>query len=104
MLNWTRKNEIQYTHPHIRKKILSIIDGNALKDKWRIQRPGEKNSTHGILTQNQLYSVDLTMCSYQKYIRNFTNNTQIKLGYNTYHSLISMELDFVKLDRGPGVF
>ena len=37
-------------------------------------------------------------------IINYTNKTQIKPGYNTDHSLISMELDFVKIDRGPGVF
>ena len=31
-----KKNGIKYTHPNIRKKLLSIIDENYLKDIWRI--------------------------------------------------------------------
>ena len=34
-----KKHGNKYTHPNVRKKILSIIDENSLKDIWRIQHP-----------------------------------------------------------------
>ena len=34
----------------------------------------------------------------------FINNSDIKVGYNTDHSIITLNIDFIKLDKGPGFF
>ena len=98
-----KKHGNKNTHPNVRKKILSIIDENSLKDIWRIQHPEKQQYTWQSNTKLVIFSrLDYFLLS--ENITNYIIKTQIKPGYNSDHSLVSIEIDFVKLDRGPGVF
>ena len=98
-----KKHGNKNTHPNVRKKILSIIDENSLKDIWRIQHPEKQQYTWHSNTKPVIFCrLDYFLLS--ENITNYIIKTQIKPGYNSDHSLVSIEIDFVKLDRGPGVF
>ena len=85
------------------KKLNTIINTNSLIDIWRVQHPNTNKYTWHSNTKPVIFSrLDYFLISNN--LVNFVNKTDIKSGYNTDHSIITLNVDFVKIDKGPGVF
>ena len=98
-----RKNGQKHTHINIRSKLKQIINANNLIDIWRAQHPNKLQFTWHSNTRPIIFS-RLGYFLISETLVNFINNSVIKPGYNTDHSLISLNIDFIKLEKGPGVF
>jgi exonuclease III len=98
-----KKNGLKNTHPHIRRKLSSIMQTYSLVDIWRTLHPDKHQFTWHSNSKPTIFSrLDYFLISDN--LVNFTNTSSIKPGFNTDHSLVKINLDFIKLDRGPGVF
>ena len=98
-----RKNGARETHKNIRKKLESIINTNNLIDVWRVQHPNAQKFTWHSNTKPVIYSrLDYFLITDN--IINSINKSEIKVGYNTDHSIITLNMDFIKIDKGPGFF
>ena len=83
-----RKNGLINTHKNIRSKLKQIIDANNLIDIWRAQHPNKQQFTWHSNTRPIIFSrLDYLLIS--ETLVNFINNSAIKAGYNTDHSLIN---------------
>ena len=98
-----KKNGLKNTHPHIRRKLSSIMQTYSLVDIWRTLHPDKQQFTWHSNSKPTIFSrLDYFLISDN--LINFTNTSSINPGFNTDHSLVRISLDFIKLDRGPGVF
>ena len=98
-----RKNGLKDCHKNIRKKLNTIINTNSLTDIWRVQHPNTNKYTWHSNTKPIIFSrLDYFLISNN--LVNFVSKTEIKSGYNTDHSIITLNVNFVKIDKGPGVF
>ena len=98
-----RKNGLKDSHKNIRKKLNTIINTNSLIDIWRVQHPNTNKYTWHSNTRPVIFSrLDYFLITNN--LVNFVNKSEIKSGYNTDHSIITLNIDFVKIDKGPGVF
>ena len=98
-----KRNGRTDTHKKCRIKINNTIDNYGFADIWRIQHPNTKKySWHSSHTPPIFCRLDYFLIS-----NNLTNSNKcsnIKAGYKTDHSLVSLIIDFHKVPRGPGYF
>ena len=81
----------------------TIIDIFELTDIWRSKHPDKKLFTWHSNNKPAIFSrLDFFLLS--KNIVNCTFKSNIKNGYKTDHSLITVSLNFDKTTRGPGYF
>ena len=91
------------THVKCREKLKSIIAVNQLTDIWRIKNPDSKLfSWHSNHKPPIFCRLDFFLLSNN--IINNTVKTDVKIGYKTDHSMITLSLAFNKENRGPGYF
>ena len=98
-----RKNGARETHKNIRQKLNSIMNTNNLIDVWRVQHPNTHKYTWHSNTRPVIFSrLDYFLITDN--LVNFINKSEINIGYNTDHSIVSINVDFIKIDKGPGFF
>ena len=98
-----KKNGRVDTHKKCRKKLTTIIDIFELTDIWRSKHQDKKLFTWHSNNKPAIFSrLDFFLLS--KNIVNCTFKSNIKNGYKTDHSLITVSLNFDKTTRGPGYF
>lgn len=98
-----KKNGARNTHTQKRRKMHDIIESNELTDIWRHQHQDRKQFTWHSNTRPTVFCrLDYFLVSNN--LINYTTSSSIKPGYNTDHSLVKIELDLLKLERGPGFF
>ena len=98
-----KKNGSKHTHIKKRRTLQDIIQTHNLVDIWRIQNPDKHQFTwHSNSRPTVFCRLDYFLISDN--LTNFVSQNNIKPGYNTDHSLIRLDLDYIKIDRGPGVF
>ena len=91
------------THKKCRLKIKNIIDNYEFADIWRIQHPNTKKySWHSSHKPPIFCRLDYFLISNN--LINSTKHSNMKTGYKTDHSLVSLLIDFHKVPRGPGYF
>ena len=102
-IDMDRKNGLKDGHKNIRRKLDSIINTNNLIDVWRIQHPDTYKYTWHSNTRPVIFSrLDYFLITDN--LANFIKKSEIKSGYNTDHSIITLDIDFIKIDKGRGVF
>ena len=102
-MNLDKKNGKTETHKKCRKQIKSIIDIHELTDIWRLKHPDKRHFTWHSNNRPPIFSrLDYFLISNN--IINNTIKTYIKNSYRTDHSLITISLNFDKIERGPGYF
>ena len=102
-IDMDRKNGLKDCHKNIRKIITSMINTNNLMDIWRVQHPNTYKYTWHSNTRPVIFSrLDYFLITNN--LANYISKSEIKSGYNTDHSIITLNIDFVKIDKGPGVF
>ena len=80
-----------------------MINTNNLTDIWRVQHPNTYKYTWHSNTRPVIFSrLDYFLITNN--LANYISKSEIKSGYNTDHSIITLNIDFVKIDKGPGVF
>ena len=94
---------IKNTHPKCRNLLLEIINEYNLTDIWRLQHPDKKQYTwHSSKKPHISSRLDYFLVS--SCLNNNTNKSNIKAGYRTDHSAISLSIDFINKKKGPGTF
>ena len=94
---------IKNTHPKCRNMLLDIINEYTLIDIWRLQHPDKKQYTwHSSKKPHISSRLDYFLVS--SCLNNNTNKSNIKAGYRTDHSTISLSIDFTNTKKGPGTF
>ena len=102
-INLDKKNGNTETHKKCRKEIKSILDIHDLTDIWRLKHPDKRHFTWHSNNRPPIFSrLDYFLISNN--IVNNTTKTHIKTSYRTDHSLITLSLNFDKIERGPGYF
>ena len=98
-----KKNGRNDTHKKCRNIINSIIETNNLIDIWRLLNPNKMQYTWHSNTTPIIFSrLDFFLISDN--IVNYTNSCKIKAGYKSDHSLVNINLDLLKIQKGPGYF
>ena len=98
-----RKNGLKYTHTNIRTRLQQIINANNLIDIWRAQHPKKHKFTWHSNTRPIIFSrLDYFLISDS--LLNVINKSEIKPGYYSDHSIINLNIDFVKIEKEPGFF
>ena len=98
-----KKNGRIDTHKKCREIIKSIMNINDLTDIWRTKHPSKKMFTwHSNSKPTIFCRLDYFLLSNN--IVNCTTKSEIKNGYKTDHSLITVSLNLNNVPRGPGYF
>ncbi len=93
-------NYVNLNNPKAREKVLDLCNEMDLIDPWRIQNPNIRRYTwrqHGSSKQSRL---DFFLTSSE--LHSNITSCDIKPGYRTDHSLVEIQFDFSKIERGNG--
>ena len=98
-----KKNGRSDTHKKCREKIQNIMAIFNLIDVWRVQHPETAKFTWHSNTRPPIFSrLDYFFIS--ENILNSVNKTEIKAGFKSDHSIVTMTLSITNISRGPGTF
>jgi len=98
-----KKNGRSDTHKKCREKIQNIMAIFNLIDVWRVQHPETAKFTWHSNTRPPIFSrLDYFLIS--ENILNSVNKTEIKAGFKSDHSIVTMTLSITNISRGPGTF
>ena len=83
--------------------ITNIIDGYSLTVIWRDMHPDLMQYTwHS--HQKQLIFCRLDYFLVSENLRNSIVSSRYDIGYKSYHSIVSLNIDLINLTPGPGYF
>lgn len=98
-----KKNGKLDTHKACRSKINGLMEKLALVDIWRHKHPDLKQYTwHSSQKPPIFCRLDYFLLSDN--LLNITVRSEHISSYKSDHSIVSLELDFVNIERGPGYF
>ena len=101
--NLDKKNGKIDTHKKCREKLNLLMNSCNVSDVWRIQHPNRKQYTwHS--TQKPFVHCRLDYFLISDNLLNTIKSSNIKPGYKTDHSIISINYDNLKADKGPGYY
>ena len=101
--NVDRKNGKLNTHKNIRNKLNEIIICFNLIDIWRVKNPLKRQFTWHSNTKPITFSrLDYFLVS--EILISSIRNSKITPGYNSDHSIISITVNIINSERGPGFF
>ena len=91
---------MRVNNPKARENVLTMCNELDLTDPWRIQNPDTRRYTWRQHDSNKQSRLDFFLISSE--INSNITSCDIKPGYRTDHSLIDIQFDLNKMERGNG--